>query len=62
MLKDVCCYYGEYRRIELHIIEFRINNEVVAYREFYDFFKVKVDDAPKAGFYVYINLQPISLC
>lgn len=43
MLKDVCCYYGEYRRLELHIIEFRINNEPVAYREFYDSFIVTVD-------------------
>lgn len=43
MGKDVCSYYGEYRKIELHIIEFRINNEIVAYREFYDFCEVTVD-------------------
>lgn len=42
MEKDVCNYYGEYRKVELHIIEFRINNEVVGYREFYDTYSVTV--------------------
>lgn len=31
-----CCFYGEYRKLELHIIEFRINNVVVGYQTFYD--------------------------
>lgn len=42
MKNNVCNYYGEYRKIELHIIEFRINNEVVGYREFYDTYMVTV--------------------
>lgn len=43
MPNDTCNYYGEYRKLELHIIEFRINNEVVAYKEFYDSCIVLVD-------------------
>lgn len=43
MEKDCCSYYGEYRKLELHIIEFRVNNELVAYREFYDSYMVTVE-------------------
>lgn len=42
MTKNECSYYGEYRKLELHIIEFRINNEVVGYGEFYDSYSVIV--------------------
>lgn len=40
---NVWIYKGEYRKLELHMIEFRIDNKVVAYREFYDSSSVEID-------------------
>lgn len=37
-----CNFYGEYRKIELHMIEFRLNNVVIGYQKFYDSSQVSI--------------------
>ncbi len=36
-------FYAKYRKLERHVAEFRINNQVVGYREFYDSYEVVID-------------------
>ena len=35
-------FYGEYRKVELHIIEFEVDGDIVAFRAFYDTYIVEV--------------------
>lgn len=46
-LRDIngedCCLYGEYRKLELHVIEYRLNNVTVGYEEVYDYNLVLLD-------------------
>lgn len=35
-------YYGEYRKLELHMIEYRLNNVTVGYTEIYDYDEVLI--------------------
>lgn len=36
-------FYAKYRKLELHVAEFRINNQVVGYQTFYDTFTVTIN-------------------
>lgn len=38
-----CNFYAEYRKLEVHVAEFRIDNQIVGYREFYDSFEVSIN-------------------